>query len=761
MGLCNSRKGEAKEGVGGPRGQHLDSELLGETYQKLFGRDQRPRGRKAVQRVIQALKPLGLSVRSPILKLGEDWIFLFLFLLGICMATISFGLDVVISKFQRANLWVYDTLEGYRALQYFSWVLYHTGFMTVAAGVAKYISPQAAGSGIPELKVTLRGVVLSEFFTLRTGLAKLVGVICTLGAGSTIFLGKVGPFVHMATILATQLGRVMVRVAGTKENPACKYEMLVAGAAVGVACCFVAPVGGVLFSVEATGTHFALRDYWRGFFSATCAALGFRLLPLLHGESETVAVLFSTSWRVEFPFDLPELLAFALLGEILHAGLVSLVLASVTFPHGLGQYLGARVTDDEGAAGDFLQQLHLGAGGAGGLNASRQPPHPSYGDPWLQWTHPQLSSLEMLSFFLLAKFFMLLLATTMVVPAGYFLPVFVYGAGLGRLYGEIMAKVFPEGIVSDGIRIAIGPAAYALAGAAAYSGAVTHTLSTALLVFELTGQMSHVLPLLIAVLVANGLSQRLQASFFDGIIIAKQLPYLPKLGVGRSGAHDIYAEDFMVTDLQFLPRGCRYKDVRGLLKASSLKQFPLVDSQESRILLGSIRRKHLAKLLSEQLSAEKRIQHLLWRSELLGADGASGTPEEKPETPRVSAEPGDGETSKEEERGTQLSVKMKYVHHLVEDWECQQLQEPVRLEELPIDPAPYRLLENETLYQCYDLFNLLGLRTAYVTNVGRLVGVVSLRELKAAVEGSVKGTFTRRRPHDRGQREGGPNGASA
>ncbi|CAM4689775.1 unnamed protein product [Lepidochelys olivacea] len=787
MGLCNSRKGEAKEGVGGPgtQGQHLDSELLGETYQKLFGRDQRPRGCKVVQRVIQALKPLGLSVRSPILKLGEDWIFLFL--LGICMATISFGLDVVISKFQRANLWVYDTLEGYRALQYFSWVLYHTGFMTVAAGVAKYISPQAAGSGIPELKVTLRGVVLSEFFTLRTGLAKLVGVICTLGAGSTIFLGKVGPFVHMATILATQLGRVMVRVAGTKENPARKYEMLVAGAAVGVACCFVAPVGGVLFSVEATGTHFALRDYWRGFFSATCAALGFRLLPLLHGESETVAVLFSTSWRVEFPFDLPELLSFALLGalcgglccvflfchrrllpllarlsrgEILHAGLVSLVLASVTFPHGLGQYLGARLTMKE-LLETFFNNCTWGRAELGGLNASRQPPHPSYGDPWLQWTHPQLSSLEMLSFFLLAKFFMLLLATTMVVPAGYFLPVFVYGAGLGRLYGEIMAKVFPEGIVSDGIRIAIGPAAYALAGAAAYSGAVTHTLSTALLVFELTGQMSHVLPLLIAVLVANGLSQRLQASFFDGIIIAKQLPYLPKLGVGRSGAHDIYAEDFMVTDLQFLPRGCRYKDLRGLLKASSLKQFPLVDSQESRILLGSVRRKHLAKLLSEQLSAEKRFQHLLWRSELLGADGASGTPEEKPETPRVSAEPGDGETSKEEERGTQLSVKMKDVHHLVEDWECQQLQELVRLEELPIDPAPYRLLENETLYQCYDLFNLLGLRTAYVTNVGRLVGVVSLRELKAAVEGSIKGTFARRRPHDGGQREGDPNGASA
>lgn len=39
--------------------------------------------------------------------------------------------------------------------------------------------------------MALRGVVLHEFFTLRTLVAKLLGVICTLAAGSTIFLGKV------------------------------------------------------------------------------------------------------------------------------------------------------------------------------------------------------------------------------------------------------------------------------------------------------------------------------------------------------------------------------------------------------------------------------------------------------------------------------------------------------------------------------------------------------------------------------------------
>eukprot|EP00061_Rhincodon_typus_P010642 g35105.t1 len=30
--------------------------------------------------------------------------------------------------------------------------------------------------------------------------------------------------------------------------------------------------------------------------------------------------------------------------------------------------------------------------------------------------------------------------------------------------------------------------------------------------------------------------------------------------------------------------------------------------------------------------------------------------------------------------------------------------------------------------ECYDLFNLLGLRIAYVTSTGRLVGVVALKE---------------------------------
>ncbi|CAH2272424.1 chloride channel -Kb-like [Pelobates cultripes] len=790
--------GETKETRGGSKGESEMTESEAYSFNP-NDKDNQSALIQVCRRVRDCFKPVGLTLRHVLLRFGEDWIFLFL--LGISMAIISFGLDVTIAKLQRMNLWVYDSLNNYLYLQYFSWVLYHVLLMMISAGVAKYISPQAAGSGIPELKVTLRGVVLAEFFTFRTFVAKLIGVTCTLAAGSTIFLGKVGPFVHMATILATLLGKLMVKIVGAKENPSRKYELLIAGAAVGVACCFVAPVGGVLFSVEATATHFAVRNYWRGFFAATCAALMFRLLAVIKSERETVAVLFNTNWRVEFPFDLPEYFSYALLGvvcgcvccvylflhrvtllflnnnervgkllrnnKIVYAALVSFILASITFPHGFGQYMGGtRLTMKEHLEMFFnnvtwgIEELSVN------VSASRQPPNPSYDNNFLQWMHPNMSAIEKLAIFIVLKFFMLLLANTMIIPAGYFLPVFVYGAGLGRLYGEIMAKIFPEGIISEGINIKITPAGYALAGAAAYSGAVTQTLSTALLVFELTGQMSHILPVLIAVLIANAISQSCQNSFFDLIIIIKKLPYLPKLTMGRSSAHDIRAEDFMITDLLYLVKGFKYKDVRNLLKTSELRQFPIVDAEESKILLGTVSRKTLSKRLSDQLSTERRIQFMLNRGgtenldcsltvNSMGENGSS-----RPRLPRtdtseavdsaysvqetVSYDSEEVTKPRSEGRKRRPSKFRNQYLKLVEEWECQQLNEVVSMEELNIDSAPYRLVEKQTLYQVYDLFNLLGLRTAYVTSTGRLIGVVSLKEIKDAVQGSVKGTFAPR-----------------
>lgn len=44
------------------------------------------------------------------------------------------------------------------------------------------------GSGIPEMKTILRGVVLKEYLTLKTFVAKVIGLTCALGSGMP--LGK-------------------------------------------------------------------------------------------------------------------------------------------------------------------------------------------------------------------------------------------------------------------------------------------------------------------------------------------------------------------------------------------------------------------------------------------------------------------------------------------------------------------------------------------------------------------------------------------
>lgn len=59
-------------------------------------------------------------------------------------------------------------------------------------------SPPAPGSGIPELKTILMGVVLEDYLAIQNFGAKVVGLTCTLVCGSTVFLGKVvrDPFLN-------------------------------------------------------------------------------------------------------------------------------------------------------------------------------------------------------------------------------------------------------------------------------------------------------------------------------------------------------------------------------------------------------------------------------------------------------------------------------------------------------------------------------------------------------------------------------------
>uniref|UniRef100_A0AAX7UT56 Chloride channel K n=1 Tax=Astatotilapia calliptera TaxID=8154 RepID=A0AAX7UT56_ASTCA len=456
--------------------------------------------------------------------------------LGILTAILSFLMDLSVAKLLRAHQWLYTMLEGNVLLQFLCWTLYPACICAIASSFSHNICPFSTGSGIPEVRTMLAGFEMPHYLSLTNLFSKFLGLICTLAAGSTVFLGKVGPFVHLSTMVGGYLSNLctLIQPAG---------QMLVVSAGVGVASCFGAPIGGVLFSVEVMSSHFALRHYCPCFFSAACGALTFRLLAVWGGDGETLQALFRTNFPDALPFYPLEILLFENISgylevrqtilkangmnqmpvfcrKALYSGMVVFFLASLTFPHFAGHYMASKYTMKE-LLTSFLDSRQWTSQSH---NTSEQL------QPLLEWSSSGTSVYFSLVFFLLMKMWMLVLACTLPLPAGYFMPVFIYGAAIGRLIGEGAAYLSSTGVTPGQQWASVNPGGYALAGAAAFSGAVTHTLSPVLVAIELTGQFTHAVPILLATLLANALSRSGQRpSFYDALSISKRLPHLPSL----------------------------------------------------------------------------------------------------------------------------------------------------------------------------------------------------------------------------------------
>uniref|UniRef100_A0A2K5XBE8 Chloride voltage-gated channel Kb n=1 Tax=Mandrillus leucophaeus TaxID=9568 RepID=A0A2K5XBE8_MANLE len=424
------------------------------TLQELWGPC--PRIRRGVRGGLEWLK-------QKLFRLGEDWYFLMT--LGVLMALVSYAVDLAVGSIVQAHEWLYGEIGDSHLLRYLSWTVYPVALVSFSSGFSQSITPSSGGSGIPEVKTILSGVVLEDYLDIKNFGAKVVGMCCTLACGSTLFLGKVGPFVHLSVMMAAYLGRVRTTTVGEPE----------------------------------------VRDS----------------------------------------------------GPV-YSALAVLVLASITYPPSAGRFLASRLSMKQHL--DSLFDSHAW----GLMTRNSSPPWPEELDPqhlWWEWYHPQFTIFGTLAFFLVMKFWMLILATTIPIPAGYFMPIFIYGAAIGRLFGETLSFIFPEGIVAGGITNPIMPGGYALAGAAAFSGAVTHTISTALLAFELTGQIVHALPVLMAVLAANAIAQSCQPSFYDGTIIVKKLPYLPRI-LGRNiGSHCVRVEHFMNRSITTLAKDTPLQEI--------------------------------------------------------------------------------------------------------------------------------------------------------------------------------------------------------
>lgn len=64
-----------------------------------------------------------------------------------------------------------------------------------------------------------------------------------------------------------------------------------------------------------------------------------------------------------------------------------------------------------------------------------------------------------------------------------------------------------------------------------------------------------------------------------------------------------------------------------------------------------------------------------------------------------------------------------------EEWEEKEMLKPVEFKKGLVDPAPFQLVERTSLHKVHSMFSLLGVHLAYVTALGKLIGVFSLTEV--------------------------------
>ena len=69
-----------------------------------------------------------------------------------------------------------------------------------------WLTKDAEGSGIPELRSIMGGNPIYRFISMRTYVGRSIGLICSITAGLSV--GKEGPFINLAACIANALARL-------------------------------------------------------------------------------------------------------------------------------------------------------------------------------------------------------------------------------------------------------------------------------------------------------------------------------------------------------------------------------------------------------------------------------------------------------------------------------------------------------------------------------------------------------------------------
>ena len=415
-------------------------------------------------------------------------------IIGMAAGFISGGFRTLILGFQQ-GLWGQGTLlDVVQSSPLYMKILVPVGGMMIVAWFVQRFAPEAKGHGVPEVMDAVARK--NGLIRARVVLIKALASAFSIASGAAV--GREGPIVQIGSAFGSMMGQFF------KVSRRRMRTFVGCGAAAGISATFNAPIAGAIFACEIL----------LGDFSA--ASIG----PVI------IASVFGTvisRWMYgDFPAFIPPEYQLVSGFEIIFYIILGVVI-------GVAGWLFVRTLYGMEDLADRLKTPVVVKAACGGLLialfAIFLPQVLGVGYETMDQVLAGQLTLGVAAGLLLAKILATSISLSAGASGGVFAPSLFMGSMLGGTVGILLNSWFPTLTAPSG--------AYALVAMAAMVSATTHAPITAILIiFELTGEYTVILPLMISSIIAMVVSSR----FLDGNIYTMKLK---RRGIDLSGGRDM------------------------------------------------------------------------------------------------------------------------------------------------------------------------------------------------------------------------------
>ncbi|KAH9913990.1 chloride channel [Epithele typhae] len=433
----------------------------------------------------------------------------------------------------------------------------------------------------------LSGYVFDAFLGPWVLLIKALGLALAVASG--LSLGKEGPLVHVACCWSFLMSRILRQ---GRQTEARKRKLLAAAAASGVSVAFGSPLGGVLFGLEELDTFANDSDaMWRGFVTSVIAAVSLQYVDPF-GTSKLVLFQVSETGSTWRGFELIPWVFLSVVGGLIGSLLIKLNTAAAVYRRN-------SILNDH----PIIESSELVANLFQECDTTKTDYHGLCNPTALG------ANVFLLVLTAIVKVGFTAWTFGMMIPAGIFLPTITIGACLGRAVGLITQGLLDILLLPPDPTVrCISPGFYAVIGASAALGGVTRmTISLVVILFELTGALSHVLPIMISVMLAKWVGDALgRDGIYAAWIALRQYPWLSASRAFRDAGETAARVMKPARDLACVRDRCAVRELAEVVARGRFRAFPVVGQGE--ILLGLVTREKVracVDLIAEDPNVER------------------------------------------------------------------------------------------------------------------------------------------------------------